>query len=436
MNTYAETLEYLFARLPMYQRIGAAAYKKDLSNITALCDRLDHPERAYPVVHIAGTNGKGTVTHLLAAALQAAGLKTGVFTSPHFKDFRERIKIDGAMVTEEKVVAFTARHRALFDELQPSFFEMSTALAFDYFREAQVDVAVIETGMGGRLDSTNIVHPVLSVITNISFDHMQFLGNSLPAITREKAGIIKPGIPVVIGERHPETEPVFRETARENEAPILFADERWTLRPLRHDGFVQTLYEVEETVSLLGKTEHEPLWADLFGNYQQLNVATAWAAARYLADNHIFPLEEKHIRQGFAEVRAATAFQGRWEKLPGHPLAFAESAHNEAGFRQLREQLTQIPHERLHLVMGVVNDKDLAPIFPLLPRDAEYYFCKPDVPRGLEAETLAEAARSAGFSGQCHASVAEAWRAALQNAGPSDLVLATGSMFVVAEVLP
>jgi dihydrofolate synthase/folylpolyglutamate synthase len=435
MKNYAETLEYLFAQLPMFQRIGAAAYKKDLTNITALCAQMGGPQSAFPVVHIAGTNGKGTVTHLLAAALQAAGLRTGIYTSPHFKDFRERIKVNGAYVPESFVVDFTARHLGLFDTVKPSFFEMSTAMAFDFFRQEKVDVAVIETGMGGRLDSTNIVDPALCVITNISFDHTQFLGPTLPLIAGEKAGIIKRNTPVVIGERHPETEPVFRQKASEMEAPLFFSDENWTLEAIDHQQYARTRFALSETRPAKRARELEPLQVELFGNYQQLNVRTAWAAAQKIVELGLFPLEESHIRKGFAQVRQSTAFRGRWEKMPGHPLAFAESAHNPAGLEQLRQQLDQIPHRALHLVLGVVNDKDLAGILPLLPRHARFYFCRPDVPRGLDAEILADAARSAGLQGSTFSRVGQAWQAALSAAGPEDLVLATGSMFVVAELL-
>lgn len=428
--TYPETLDYLFSQLPMFQRIGPAAYKKDLTNILALSERLGQPHLAYPCIHIAGTNGKGSVTHLLSAALQAAGYKVGVYTSPHYKDFRERIKVNGAYISEQAVIDFTIAHRDFFETQQPSFFEMATAMAFDHFRNEQVDVAVIETGLGGRLDSTNIITPLLSVITNISFDHQQFLGDTLPLIAGEKAGIIKPGVPVVIGERHEETDPVFINKALSTQSDIVFAQDMVKTVPQGGD-FEHSQY----AVAINGALEFDQLACGLWGRYQVKNVTTSIAALWRLKQLGYFNITKNNIQTGFRDIKHSTNIMGRWDILSKKPLALADSAHNRAGLQELTSQIKEISYQKLHFVFGMVNDKDPGLVLDLLPKDAVYYFCKADIPRGLPAEDLQEIAKDSGLYGNSYPSVQSAFKHALSQAQPDDLVLVSGSVFVVAEVL-
>ena len=404
--TYPETLAYLYAQLPMFQRIGQAAYKADLTNTHALMNLLDHPEHGLRCVHVAGTNGKGSTSHMIASVLQEAGYSVGLHTSPHLKDFRERFRINGEVVPEHIVVDFVERYRESFEPIQPSFFEWGVAFALWWFREARVDIAVIETGMGGRLDSTNVVTPEVSVITNIGWDHMQFLGDTLPAIAREKAGIIKAGVPVVIGEAEGDVAEVFGKTSVEREAPITFVDQAALL----------------------------PHPTALAGPHQQRNARTALEAIRRLQEKG-WTITEAQIAQGFQNVVKRTGLMGRWQVLAEPPLTIADVAHNVDGIRAVRSMLECTPYEDLHIVLGMVNDKDLAKVLAELPKKARYYFCKADIPRGLDAGLLKDQAKAHGLEGSIHPSVREAYACARSAAAHNDLVLITGSVFVVAEVV-
>ena len=404
--TYADTLAYLFARLPMYQRIGAAAYKADLSNTHALMEILGHPEHGLKCVHVAGTNGKGSTSSLIASALQEAGYRVGLHTSPHLKDFRERFRINGALVSEEAIVRFVYEHREAFDPIEPSFFEWGVAFALWWFREQQVDIAVLETGMGGRLDSTNVVTPEVSVITNIGWDHMQFLGDTLERIAAEKAGIIKPGVPVVVGEAEGEVADVFMRKAHEQGAPITFVEQR--SRP-RSDSALQ-------------------------GEHQVRNARTAQAALDVLCERG-WRIPEAALRKGFEHVIANTGLRGRWDVIGHAPLTIADVAHNVDGMRVVNAMLARTPHRKLRIVLGMVNDKDIDGVLSLLPKNATYHFCKADIPRGMNAEALRVMGEAHGLIGTAHASVAEAVLAARADADDQDLLLVTGSVFVVAEVL-
>ncbi|WP_116127380.1 bifunctional folylpolyglutamate synthase/dihydrofolate synthase [Lewinella sp. IMCC34183] len=410
--TYTETLDFLFTRLPMYQRVGDSAMKKDLTNIRLLLAELAHPERQLRCVHVAGTNGKGTVSHLIAAALRAHGFTVGLYTSPHYQDFRERIKVDGTFIPEDEVVRFTQQMLPAIARIQPSFFEITVAMAFDYFARTQVQWVVVEVGLGGRLDSTNVIDPVLSVITNIGYDHMQFLGNTLPEIAGEKAGIIKSGRPVVIGETQPETEEVFRSVARERGAPIRFADQE----------------------------ERRAFPTDLRGPFADRNLQTAWTALRELGKTGDLSLDTDRVDYAFNHVHDLTYYVGRWQTLSDHgPLVLADSAHNGEGLRpvleRLREEISQRAG-RLHIVLGVVNDKDLSKALPLFPVEGIYYFVKADIPRGLPATALRAAAADYGLVGEAYDSVGAGYRAAVAAAAPEDVVFVGGSIFTVAEVLP
>lgn len=407
---YSKTLEYLFAQLPMFHRIGAAAYKADLDTTIALCTLLGNPQESFRSVHVAGTNGKGSVSHMLASIFQEHGMKTGLFTSPHLKDFRERIRINGRMIPKQEVTNFIARNKLSFESLHPSFFEMTAGLAFDHFAREKVDIAVIETGLGGRLDSTNIITPLLSVITNISRDHMQFLGDTLEKIAAEKAGIIKIGIPVVIGETQDEVMHVFQKRAAELHAPILFAD--------------QHVKAGEEILSA----------SPLKGYYQRKNITTVLGAIRVL-NNTGMNIPENIVQRGIRHVVRNTRLAGRWQILAHRPLTICDTGHNEAGIRFVLEQIRDTPHEVLHFVFGMVSDKEPGKILSLLPQDARYYFCKPDIPRGLDAGELAKMAAGAGLLGTVHGSVAEALAAARANANAHDMIFIGGSTFVVAEVV-
>jgi len=428
MKTYQETLDYLYSQLPMFQRIGAAAFKKDLTNIRRLCDALGNPHQQFKSIHIAGTNGKGSTAHMLSAIFQSAGYRVGLYTSPHYRDFRERIKLNGELLPEQWVVDFVAEHQPLLEEIKPSYFEITVAMAFRYFAEQKVDIAVIEVGLGGRLDSTNIITPELSVITNISFDHMQFLGDTLELIAGEKAGIIKPGVPVVIGETQPETKPVFLAKAKSEGSPISFADQHLDATVVESD-YTGSAY----LVSRDGEPYLIHLQTELYGDYQRYNLQTVLQTVDHLASE--WGITEEHIRHGLGNLRTLSRFVGRWQLLGRDPVILCDSAHNEAGLRFVVDQLARIPHEQLHLVLGVVNDKDLSKVFPHLPRQARYYFARPDVPRGLEAQELADRARTAGIEGTVHESVTDALASAKKRAGKNDLIFVGGSIFVVAEIV-
>ncbi|MBK8965166.1 MAG: folylpolyglutamate synthase/dihydrofolate synthase family protein [Saprospiraceae bacterium] len=430
---YRDALNYLYAQLPMFQRVGPAAYKKDLGNTLALCAYLDNPHTKFKSVHIAGTNGKGSVSHMLAAACQAAGLKTGLYVSPHYKDFRERIKIDGQYISRKQVVDFVEKHRAKIEEIQPSFFELCVAMAFDYFAREQVDIAIVEVGLGGRLDSTNIITPLLSVITNISYDHQNMLGDTLPLIAGEKAGIIKPGVPVVIGETHPESAPVFLKKAAETGSEIVFADQQFELVEASPPNWKTAHFSVFKQ----GRLFLEKLDVDAAGPYLQKNVTTALQAWEWLdLPARTGPPKLEIFQTGLKNLKRLTRFIGRWQLIGQKPTVLCDSAHNEAGLRTTLEAIKSAPFRQLHFVTGFVNDKSVDPVLALFPPSARYYFAKANIPRGLEATALREKAASLGLPGRAYSSVKNALRAAKRAAAPEDLIVVTGSIFVVAEVLP
>ncbi|QQX78156.1 MULTISPECIES: bifunctional folylpolyglutamate synthase/dihydrofolate synthase [Aequorivita] len=403
---YSETIAWLFAQLPMYQRVGQSAYKADLAATIKLANYLHNPEYSFKSVHVAGTNGKGSTSHMLASVFQEAGYKTGLYTSPHLKDFRERIKINGEMIPEQYVSSFVEEHKPFFESNQLSFFEMTVGLAFDYFRNEKVDVAIIEVGMGGRLDSTNIITPEISVITNIGLDHTQFLGDTLEKVAFEKAGIIKNRVPVIIGETLPETKPVFEKIASERDAPIFFA----------------------ETCDISKHT------SDLKGFYQQRNLKTVLATLKVLQKSG-WNISEENIQEGLNHTVKNTGLMGRWQVLHENPKVVCDTGHNKEGLQIVMEQLAKEDFQNLHIVIGVVSDKDLDSVLPLFPKSAIYYFCKPNIPRGLDASLLLTKARGYGLVGEEYISVSKAYGAALNTASAKDLIFVGGSTFVVAEVL-
>ncbi len=431
MRTYQETLDYLYARLPMFQRIGPAAYKKDLTNITALCVALGNPQDSFLSIHIAGTNGKGSVAHMLYGLMMEAGFKTGISTSPHYKDFRERIKVDRSYITEEYVIRFVETNKNLIEDIQPSFFELTTALAFDYFRYIGVEWAIIETGLGGRLDSTNIITPELSIITNISWDHQNMLGDTLELIAKEKAGIIKNEVPVIIGERQIEIAHVFENMALNKNSTIVFGSDnlRTETISMSEEGMQIRVYQNDIVL-------FEKLNTDLLGSYQLKNISTFIAACEMLQSLAGINNLKKLIPLTLQHVKARGNLLGRMDVIGNEPLCILDSAHNEAGLKYLFEQLSSFGKDKWHIVFGTVNDKDMGPIWPLLPKDATYYFAKADVPRGMDAELLLASANEHGFSGKAYPDVVVAFEAAKSAAGREDIVVICGSIFVVAEVLP
>jgi dihydrofolate synthase/folylpolyglutamate synthase len=430
--TYQETLAWLYAQLPMYQRVGAAGFKKGLGNTEALAVALGHPEAKFRSVHVAGTNGKGSSSHLVAAVLQSAGYKVGLYTSPHLREFTERIRVNGQELAPDYLVRWVENHRNLFRDIEPSFFEMCVALAFDYFAAEQVDVAVVEVGLGGRLDSTNIITPLVSLITNISYDHQAMLGDTLPEIAGEKAGIIKPSRPVVVSQTQPEVREVFEAKARQEGSPLVFADARYEVQPApavpdAHLG-VQVVEVLRDGQPYLQNVE-----LGLLGDYQRLNLPGVLATLDELRAQG-FTISEAALRQGLRDVTRLTGLRGRWSILGQRPLVVADTGHNEAGLQLVLAQLARVPHERLHLVIGTVNDKDVTKVLALLPRTATYYFCQADIPRALPAAELVAQAQAAGLIGQAYGPVAVAVAAARAAAGPADVVFIGGSTFVVAEV--
>ncbi len=426
---YKETLAYMFASLPMYQRVGAAAYKADLNNTIELLNLLDNPQNKFKTIHVAGTNGKGSVSNFLAAILQASGYKAGLYTSPHLVDFRERIRINGKIISKQYVVDFIELHKQDFEKIQPSFFEMTVGLAFQYFADKQVDVAVIEVGMGGRLDSTNVIHPELSIITNIGIDHTKFLGDTLEKIAGEKAGIIKASVPVVIGETQKETEVVFLEKARAVGTNISFADQHYKL--LNHKiGNYFLIADVFRDEQLFFPS----LRSSLQGLYQLKNLATVFQAVEEL-NKKGFSISDSKLRNGIENVTQYTHFSGRWQAVSQKPLVICDIGHNEDGIKYVLSQLQQTPYEHLHIVWGMVNDKEIDVILGLLPRTATYYFCKPDIPRGLDTAILTEKALDKGLTGKEFRTVRKALRVALKTASEKDLILVGGSAFVVAEIM-
>jgi dihydrofolate synthase/folylpolyglutamate synthase len=428
--TYTETVDYLFSMLPAYHRIGKAAYKGNLDNTEELDRAFGHPHRLFRTVHVAGTNGKGSVSHMTASILQEAGYRTGLYTSPHLKDFRERIRVNGVMIGEDEVVRFVEEHDTLIRRVIPSFFELTVAMAFDYFAREKVDVVVIEVGMGGRLDSTNIITPVLSVITNIGHDHMEFLGNTIAAVAGEKAGIIKEGVPVIIGETQAETAVVFRQRAEAMNAPLIFADSRYRcmLGRIGADSAMRqfTLTGPGDGVRVRGVTP-------LGGLAQQKNIQTVAAVAEALSAG--FGLKQEHFLKGVATVVSNTGLMGRWQVLSQSPLTVCDTGHNREGLEYVMRQVRATPKDRLHIVIGFVSDKDLGSVLPLFPHNAVYYFTRASVPRALDEKVLKETAEGYGLSGDAWPSVPAAVAAARTAAGPRDMIFIGGSTFVVADAL-
>jgi len=410
----------------MFQRIGAAAYKIDLSNTVAFCDHLGNPEQDFKSIHIAGTNGKGSSAHMLASALQATGYKTGLYTSPHFKRFTERIKINREEMSDDAVVKFVRENKAFIKKLQPSFFEVTVGMAFKYFADAGVDIAVVEVGLGGRLDSTNILQPEVALITNIGLDHQYFLGNSLPEIAGEKGGIIKPHTPVVIGEYNQETAPVFAKIAQDKNAPIYFADKKYHCREISRD-----ISKIECDIYRGDKLYLKGLVLDSAGIYQLKNLPGVLQSLELLKSH---PTGELAMREGLANIRRNTGLKGRWQVIGESPLIICDTAHNAEGMKVVKHQLDHLSYKKLHIVLGIVKDKSPEDLLNILPEEAIYYFCKPDIPRGLEAEKLAEVAREAGRVGSVAINVDEAVKKARATADPEDLIFIGGSSFVVAEL--
>jgi len=432
MTAYEKTLSYMYECLPMYHRIGAAAYKANLDNTLALNKLFGNPQLNFPSIHVAGTNGKGSVSHMIASVLQSKGLKTGLYTSPHLKDFRERIRVNGKMIPKSNVITFVNKHKKDFETINPSFFEITFALAMEYFSEQKIDIAVVETGMGGRLDSTNTVRSILSIITNIGLDHTQFLGDTLQKIAVEKAGIIKPGIPVIIGKTQAETKNIFIDSAKENECKIVFADQVF------HTENFHFICEPPFGSSLSMLQNGNPYMPDLLcalgGIYQQENLQTVMAACQML-NNLKYDIGEKIVRNGLKNVIKNTGLMGRWQIISEKPLTLCDTGHNADGITQVVQQLQQMKFNRLHIVYGMVNDKDISGILKLLPLDATYYFCKPNIPRGLDASLLKDQAESIGLNGKKYNSVSQALKFAQESANENDLIFIGGSTFVVAEIV-
>ena len=428
--TYPQTLEFLFSQLPAYHRIGKAAYKSDLKNTILLDNYLRNPHLSYPSIHVAGTNGKGSVSHMIASVLQEAGYRTGLYTSPHLKDFRERIKVNGAMIAKEEVVNFIEKHKSVLESLKPSFFEMTVAMAFNYFAESKVDVAVIEVGLGGRLDSTNVITPVLSVITNIGHDHMDLLGNTFEKIAGEKAGIIKRNIPVVISETQPDTQNVFISKAVESDSVIYFADRNYScnlgINVNPNAGRRYTMTDLSND----RKIEGEIL---LRGDYQSKNLQAVFNAFEVLKDR--FEVSDKDLTDGIRNTILNTGLYGRWQILNIAPLTICDTGHNKEGLEYVLDQLKRIPKSTLHIVLGFVNDKDLKSVLPLFPMDAQYYFTKASVPRALNEINLKMEAEKYGLKGDSFSDVATAYNAARKMAKQSDVIFIGGSTFIVAEVV-
>jgi len=413
----------------MFQHIGAGAYKPGMGNILAMDEKYGHPHQSFKTIHIAGTNGKGSVSHMLAGIFQEAGYRTGLFTSPHLKDFRERIRINGKMIPEQEVIDFTASGKDYFESIHPSFFEITTLMAMDWFARSKVDIAIIEVGMGGRLDSTNLITPLVSVITQIGKDHTEFLGSTLEQIAEEKAGIIKPGIPVVIGETQPETELVFRRKALENQSPVYFADQIFHLEKseVSRDS-LQHFYIEHQGIT-------RKISIDLPGIYQQKNILTVLCVFEALKNTSFPAVSETTITEGLHLAAYHTGLRGRWEVLGRSPLIICDTAHNEAGLQYVTRQLQNTPHQKLHLVLGFVKEKNIDPILPLFPADALYYFTQPPVDRALPVEKLAQKALLTGRTGKTFTTVKEALANARENAAPEDLIFVGGSNFIVAEVI-
>ena len=429
-NAYKETLNYLYEQLPMFSRLGKDAIKKDITNTVKLCAAINNPQENFKSIHIAGTNGKGSTSHMLAAILQEAGYKVGLYTSPHLVDFRERIRINGVPVSQQWVVDFVANNKAIIEDVQPSFFEITVAMAFQAFSDEQVDIAVIETGLGGRLDSTNIITPVLSIITNISYDHKDILGNTLPEIAREKAGIIKERVPVLIGEQQEEIANVFFETAVLKHSTVYYAEAFWDLVRIKQDG----LYQHYKAI-LKARREMYDLHTDLLGKYQQHNIRTVLAAVQLLVVAQGMNIPLVTALNALSKVKATTGLRGRWEVLNSTPLVVADVAHNPAGLSQVAAQWALANGKRKHIVVGFVKDKDVKEALSFLPKNNQYHFCNADVPRALRASELNELARECGLNGTAYSSVQEAVMTAKNLLSAEDALLVTGSFFIVGEAI-
>lgn len=427
--TYQETLDYLFNALPMYQRIGAAAYKADLRNTLEICEHLGNPHNSYKSIHVAGTNGKGSTSHGLASILQEAGYKVGLYTSPHLKSFTERIKVNGKEIGEEKVVRFVEHHKEFLEKLRPSFFEMTVGMAFDHFAKEKVDYAVVEVGLGGRLDSTNVIHPELCLITNIGLDHVQFLGDSLPQIAREKAGIIKEQVPVVISETQQETKEVFEEVAKDRHAPIFFADENYQVRQLNTDPSLSLCtYEV-----IWKNAEKSYFDMDLLGKYQEKNLAGILQAIAVLRQKGLV-INPDALKRGLSHITKNTGLKGRWQKLADQPPIYCDTGHNADGIRMIMDQINKLSFKKLYIILGMSADKDIDPVLALLPKEAVYVFCQAKIPRALPAQVLKEKAEKFGLKGTVVPEVNQALENVQAMAEKEDFIFIGGSTFVVAEL--
>ncbi|MEJ7611307.1 MAG: folylpolyglutamate synthase/dihydrofolate synthase family protein [Ferruginibacter sp.] len=429
MMTYKETVDYLYRQLPMFSHVGSSAYKKDLHNTIALCESLGNPHRKFKTIHVAGTNGKGSTSHMLAAVLQEAGFKTGLYTSPHINSFRERIRVNGVMIEEQFITAFVEKTKPVSEKIQPSFFELTVAMAFEYFSIQEIDIAVIETGMGGLLDSTNVITPILSVITNIGYDHQQILGNTLVEIAEQKAGIIKENVPVIIGETLTETHAVFTEAANKTNSKIIFVKEDYLIEYIEPAGtlLLCNIKNVQTNVV-------EKLRLGLAGMYQAKNAAAVLAAVAEL-NRQGLTITETHLHTGLEKVSELTGLRGRWEILQNHPHIIADAAHNRDGIEQVLQQLqTVYPDAALHFVIGFVKDKDIAEILKMFPDNARYYFTHAHIPRALPSGDLKEKATHEGLEGDAYENVNDAVAAAKKIAGKDDVIMICGSFFILSEL--
>lgn len=430
-KNYNETLAWMYRQLPMYQRQGQSAFKKDLGNILKLLEALGNPHKELKAIHVAGTNGKGSVSHLIAGMLQIQGYRVGLYTSPHYKDFRERIKINGQMISKQHVTRFIHDHQEVIEEIGPSFFEITVALAFDYFASEAPDFVVVEVGLGGRLDSTNVITPLLSVITNIGLDHQHMLGDTLPEIATEKAGIIKAGVPVVIGEHQLETDHVFNDRSKAYSSDLIYAQDRLYIDDIQsHDDTIKIeIREIQNSITY-------QLHTDFISLYQRKNIITALASILVLSDQHIsIRLNQEQLEQNFLSIKKKTYFIGRWQRLQTDPLVIADSAHNQDGIQWLLAQLEQMDYEQLHIVIGMVNDKDVHTVLDILPTTAHYYYCAAQIPRAMLADELRQIGVGLSLHGRSYTSVRRALANARRRASKDDLVLVAGSIFVTAEVI-
>ena len=434
---YLETLHYLYSRLPMFSSHGKGAIKPGLQNMIKFCQKLENPHIKFKSVHVGGTNGKGSTSHMLAAILQEAGYKTGLYTSPHLRDFRERIRINGEMIAEMEVIQFIEAHRQYIEELEPSFFEVTVALAFEYFAANQVDIAIIEVGLGGRLDSTNVIHPELSVISNIGYDHMNILGNSLNEIASEKAGIIKHNVPVVVSQRQDEVEDIFINKAFEMNSGLTFASDKWDIFRSQTQNNSSGLLKLEirqKTTIDNPVFSFDSIELDLTGSYQLKNLAGVLSAVKHLRLMG-YQIDDQDVLSALRQVKKLTGLMGRWHSLNYNPLIICDTGHNEDGIREVMKNINLTPHKDLHMVIGMVKDKEISKILSLLPQKAFYYFCQPTIPRAMPAIDLQLEAGKLGLTGAFYPTVQSAFEQAKKNAGNNDLIFIGGSTFVVAEII-